>query len=68
MSSNILLFSIILMVGSEGAVDDTFCQSITLTSCASQLQHEGEICHAVGIGRHFCYLDGMSPIRIKGGT
>lgn len=70
MSSNTLLFSMILMQdrGTDGKVNNKFCHSITLTSCASWLQHVGGICHAVGISKHFCYMDDTSPIRTKGGT
>lgn len=64
MCSSILLFSITLMEGSEeGEIIDTFCQLITLISNAPQLQPEGDIYHAVGISRHVCCRDGMSPIR-----
>lgn len=54
--------------GTEGEVDDKFFQSITLISCASQLQHVGDICHALGISKNFCCMDDMSPVRTKGGT
>lgn len=69
MSPNILLISLILIGGeTEEEGNDEFCQSITLTSYASQLQYVGDICHAVGISKHFCYTDGMPPVRTKGGT